>query len=225
MNYWTGHRTHLNIWIYQQSTHLETHPQCIGVISIGSVWRAGSNMAADRRELKKKGKPRREAAAADTCQPFAIAVSEDCDGTTTSKNSSNTAINSCHHDPFCPPCYLLLHTLQPHPDIPKLFCKILQLKHSWKCEHNNIHIIFNLYKLSRWGSHFARSELCKCDHLFDNGCVSCCYAKKDRRTQGVGAWARSNQDYPSLVKIGTLLCRHSDSGGWFLQWENQFPRC
>jgi hypothetical protein len=106
-------------------------------------------MAADRRELKKKGKPRREAAAADTCQPFAIAVSEDCDGTTTSKNSSNTAINSCHHDPFCPPCYLLLHTLQPHPDIPKLFCKILQLKHSWKCEHNNIHIIFNLYKLSR----------------------------------------------------------------------------
>jgi hypothetical protein len=30
-------------------------------------------------------------------------------------------------------------------------------------------------------------------------------------------------DYPSLVKIGTLLCRHTDSGGWFLQWENQYP--
>jgi hypothetical protein len=80
-------------------------------------------MAADRRELKKKGKPRREAAAADTCQPFAIAVSEDCDGTTTSKNSSNAAINSCHHDPFCPPCYLLLHTLQPHPDIKNYFVR------------------------------------------------------------------------------------------------------
>lgn len=59
-------------------------------------------MAGNRRELKKKSKPRREAAAADTCQPFAIAVSEDCDGTTTSKNSSNTAINSCHHRPSVP---------------------------------------------------------------------------------------------------------------------------